>query len=125
MATTSNPRKSTQYPQKFNQRENKASTSNYTLVEIDDGDSPYTVSSSDATSFIITDGGSGAVEVRLPPEAESLGRCISVRTSDSTADTTVENTSGGSTFATLAVTEEWVELFCDGTTWKITKSKIA
>lgn len=94
-------------------------------VNIDDGDSPYTVDL-DAVNTLICDDSSGAITVNLPAVASSTHKSLTViKTSASnttTLDGNASETINGST--TLALSTQWDSktVICDGTAWYIKAS---
>ena len=126
MATTHNPRKSTKYPAKFNQRENRASTHNNSLLVTNT--ETVALATDDAISFVRN---TGTSTVTLPPAAENTGRCICFLQTDAATLTIAQNASGenidgaDASFTALDAADDWAELFCTGSEWIITKQHIA
>ena len=85
MATKHNPRKSTKYPPKFNQRENRASTHNYSSLEESAAEN-VSVASDDGVNFVKLSN-AASQDCSLPPAAENKGRVVTVFSDAGTSDT--------------------------------------
>lgn len=102
----------------INKREKSASQSITTLSTIT---ADITITSTDGIDYINADTTGGAIAVTLPAEAESKGRCLCVNLeTDGGTDVTIDD-DGGSTIATLDTATNWVEVYCTGAAWVITK----
>jgi len=93
------------------------------VVEIDDGDSPYTVDSN-ADWIIIADDSSGAITINLPAIASSQHRTITVVKASASNTTTLDGnaseTINGATTKALSSQYELVKVTCGATQWWIT-----
>lgn len=120
-----NPRRSAKYPAKFNQRENRASTHNYSMAVID---SALALKSDDGISFVRA---TAAATATLPPAAENKGRTICFLQSAAATLTVAQNADGAdidgadADFTSLDAADDWAEFFCTGSEWLIVKQHIA
>jgi hypothetical protein len=121
----SNRKNSSLYPQKFNKRENRASTHNFSCAITD---AALELQSDDGINFIRN---TGEVTITLPPAAENTGRCISFLQVDAEVLTIAQNADGANIdgadadFDALDAADDWVELYCTGEEWIIVKQSIA
>lgn len=120
MATRYNRKKMSRYPDKFNQRENKAATSNYQLVTL--STESFTLETEDGVDAIRC---SGACTIVLPPSGENQGRRLTVYQVDTAQMTLTPNGSDAvsteGTAVDLDAAGDWAELQCGGSTWFVIK----
>ena len=86
-------------------------------------DEDLTIATDDGLNYVHTDTTTAGVTVTLPAEEANAGRCITIRQAAGANATTVNDDAGGAVAGVaLAAAGDWVELFCTGSAWLITKS---
>lgn len=123
--STKNPRAEASFPGKFNKRENRASTHNYSCAVTD---SDLTLTSSDGINYVRN---SGANTITLPPASDNKGRTIAFLQADLNTMTIAQNADSANIdgadadFTALDAADDCCDLFCTGTEWIIVRSSIS
>lgn len=128
MATISNQKSVGIFPARFNKRENKLASSNYSSIELTSAEA-YQITDTDGVDFVHVD---GASTVTLPQAASNKGRVITFRAHSTAAVVIARNATdlaninkAAADFTAMQTADEWVQLFCTGTEWLIVASRTA
>lgn len=116
-----NPKIDANFPGRFNKRENRCMTHNYSLLACD---SDYASRDDDGVNYVRVNASAAAVEFTFPPA--TAGRCFTFYVADATNAVTVAANADGAAITGTApsLAGEWTEYYCDGSSWLIVKSNV-
>lgn len=115
--TNINPSPRSRFPRKYNKRESRLASTNFSAIEIDSSEA---LESADNVNYVFCTAAAPAV-LSLPKANESTGRVVVVRQTG-TGSLTLSPAAGDSAPNPTLDQDEWIELFCDGSAWRETRS---